>query len=163
MPFPFTVTAIDMDLGGRVDLRTPAGTSTVGYAQVQGYVRGALVTASEVYSTKRDNVTTASLRSAAVGPSATPDTTLATYVRANASNTRSLTGCVQTADGDVVGYMLSVNTSNMVPQLAFFNGSFSTTLSAEYRGVSRTSVDGEIGWASFDDGTIADIAVEAYV
>lgn len=153
MPFPFTVTAIDMDLGGRVDLRTPAGTSTVGYAQVQGYVRGALVTASEVYSTKLDNVTTASLRSAAVGPSATPDTTLATYVRANASN--SLTGCVQTADGDVIGYMLSTNTSNMVPQLAFFNGSFSTTLSAEHR-------YGEIGWASFDDGTIADIAVEAY-
>lgn len=167
MPLPFPITAVDNTLGpdasSRVDVRTTEGVSTVGYADVTGDFRSTIVAGGEVLFALRDSQQTTTLRSALVGPSGTPASVVASFTRADATNFMAKRGVVQNSNGDVFGFMASRNTSSAAPQLALFNASLSTTFTAAYYGGGGASSAARIGWVSFDDGSIADIATEAYV
>ena len=167
MPLPFPITAVDNPLGpgasSRVDVRTVDGTSTVGYANVTGDFRSTVVTGGEVLFALQDSQQTTTLRSALVGPSGTPASVVASFTRADATDYRSKLGVVQTSTGESFGFMASRNTSDVSPQIALFNASLSTTFTAEYYGGGGDASVSRIGWVSFDDGSIADIAMEAYV
>ena len=167
MPLPFPITAVDNPLGpgasSRVDVRTVDGTSTVGYATVTGDFQSTIVAGGEVLFALRDTTQTTTLRSALVGPSGVAASVVASFTRADADGYRSKRGVVQNSNGDVFGFMASRNTSDVSPQIALFNASLSTTFTAEYYGGSGAPSDARIGWVSFDDGSIADIAMEAYV
>ena len=166
MPLPFPITAVDNPLGpdasSRVDVRTVDGTSTVGYATVTGDFQSTIVAGGEVLFALRDSQQTTTLRSALVGPSGTPASVVASFTRADATDFRSKRGVVQTSTGELFGFMASRNTSSAAPQLALFNALLSTTFTAAYYGGSGDSSASRIGWVSFDDGSIADIAIEAY-
>ena len=167
MPLPFPITAVDDPLGpgasSRVDVRTTEGVSTVGYADVTGDDRSTIVAGGEVLFALQDSQQTTTLRSALVGPSGTPASVVASFTRADATGSRSKRGVVQTSTGELFGFIASRNTSDVSPQIALFNASLSTTFTAEYYGDGGGSSVGCIGWVSFDDGSIADIATEAYV
>lgn len=167
MPLPFPITAVDAQLGpgasSRVDVRTTEGVSTVGYADVTGDFRSTIVAGGEVLFALQDSQQTTTLRSALVGPSGTPASVVASFTRADATGSRSKRGVVQTSTGEAFGFMASRNTSDVYPQIALFNASLSTTFTAEYYGSNGSSSAARIGWVSFDDGSIADIATEAYV
>ena len=167
MPLPFPITAVDNPLGpdasSRVDVRTVDGTSTVGYATVTGDFQSTVVAGGEVLFATQDTTQTTTLRSALVGPSGTPASVVASFTRADATGSRSKRGVVQTSTGEAFGFMASRNTSDVYPQLALFNASLSTTFTVEYYGGGGVSSAARIGWVSFDDGSIADIAMEAYV
>ena len=166
MPLPFPITAVDNPLGpgssSRVDVRTTEGVSTVWYADVTGDFRSTIVAGGEVLFALQDSQQTTTLRSALAGPSGTPTSVVASFTRADATGFTSKRGVVQNSNGDVFGFMASRNTSNVAPQLALFNTSLSTTFTAEYYGGGGASSVSRIGWVSFDDGSIADIAIEAY-
>ena len=166
MPLPFPITAVDNPLGpdasSRVDVRTTEGVSTVGYADVTGDFRSTIVVGGEVLFALRDTTQTTTLRSALVGPSGVAASVVASFTRADATSSGSKRGVVQNSNGDVFGFMASRNTSSAAPQLALFNASLSTTFTAAYYGGSGDSSASRIGWVSFDDGSIADIAIEAY-
>jgi len=167
MPLPFPITAVDNPLGpdasSRVDVRTVDGTSTVGYATVTGDFQSTVVAGGEVLFATQDSQQTTTMRSALVGPSGTPASVVASFTRADATGFGSKRGVVQNSNGDVFGFMASRNTSNVSPQIALFNASLSTTFTAAYYGGGGASSAARIGWVSFDDGSIADIATEAYV
>lgn len=167
MPLPFPITAVDNSLGSdassRVDVRTVDGTSTVGYANVTGDFLSTVVTGGEVLFALRDTTQTTTLRSALVGPSGTPASVVASFTRAEDTSSMSKRGVVQNSNGDVFGFMASRNTSDVSPQIALFNASLSTTFTAEYYGGSGEESAARIGWVSFDDGSIADIAMESYI
>ena len=167
MPLPFPITAVDNPLGpdasSRVDVRTVDGTSTVGYATVTGDFQSTIVAGGEVLFALRDSQQTTTLRSALVGPSGTPASVVASFTRADATGHRAKRGVVQNSNGDVFGFMESRNTSDVSPQIALFNASLSTTFTAEYYGGGGDAAAARVGWVSFDDGSIADIAMEVYV
>lgn len=167
MPLPFPITAVDNPLGpgvsSRVDVRTVDGSSTVGYANVSGDFQSAVVAGGEVLFATQDTTQTTTLRSALVGPSGTPASVVASFTRADATSFMAKRGVVQNSNGDVFGFMASMNTSSAAPQLALFNASLSTTFTAAYYGGGGDSSAARIGWVSFDDGSIADIAMEVYV
>ena len=167
MPLPFPITAVDstLSVGGaaRVDVRSTGGSSTVGYADVAGYSRSVVVVGSDVLFAKKDNQQTATLRVAAIGQSGVAPDVVASTTRADAASAGSAAGVVQDSTGAVFGFFATHDLSNSNPRVTLFNASLSTTFSANYYGSGKASSVGRIGWVSFDDGSIADIATEAYV
>lgn len=165
MPLPFPITAVDNPLGpgasSRVDVRTVDGSSTVGYANVNGDFLSMLVAGGEVLFALQDNQQTVTLRSATVGPGGVAASVVATQVRADASALYRARGVVQNSLGDVFGYFSSLNTSSSAPRVALFNASLSTTYVGSTYGMDDNAF-GRVGWVSFDDGSIADIAFEVY-